>query len=63
MFKLKKWENRPKILGWVSGDIIGEIIVTEENFTRYKYLDILQNIIIPKLRAIFPEPEMINLVI
>ena len=48
--------------GWVSGDIIGEIVPIEGKFTANKYLDILQNVMIPSVRSIYPEPNIIYLV-
>ena len=48
--------------GWVSGDIIGEIFPIEGKFTTYKYLDIMQNIMIPGVRSIYLEPNIIYLV-
>ena len=42
--------------------LAGKIVPIKEKFTAYKYLNILQNLMIPSVRTVYRKPEIIYLV-
>jgi transposase len=50
------------VWGWMCGSAVGEITRIEGRFTSDVYLEILEEVMIPSVRALFPTPERITIV-
>ena len=48
--------------GWISGDVVGELVPIEGKFTGEKYLDILKKFLIPSVKSVYGDSSIIYLV-
>ena len=48
--------------GWVSGDVVGELVPIEGKFTGEKYLEILEQVLIPTVKSVYSDFHVIFLV-